>query len=209
MLCLTLPAAPCALLCALALAAPGAWAQTPPAAMPTHSAPALVKTAASRLFSPPSRSKSLLPVTVVSVGADTVHATLADGTPLDAAVKKSSVFLVGGKMVTPDAFPSGGAAWLRTRTRASDGAVSVVLLSDASSLAAIDLYRKQVLVGTVVSRDDKTLVVQPTGGDKSGALVSLHLTAKTVFRHGGAEGGASGFAPGAAVAVQTRSLPNS
>lgn len=179
-----------------------AYAQTPP-----HSPPSLVKTTTPRLFPPASHSKNMSAVTVMSVGSDTVHVMLADGTGQEASVKSGSVFLVNGKMVMPSEFPVGGHAWLRTRTRASDGTLSVVLLSDAASEAALDMYRRQELTGRIVSRDDKTLVVKPNA-DAGGAVVSLHLTAKTVFRHNGAVSEVSAFALNASVAVQTRSLPS-
>ena len=193
-----------ALLCALAasIALPTAHAQTPP-----HSPTALAKAAARGLSLPVARSKNTLSVSVTAIDADAVHAALADGTSVDAAVKHGSAFLVNGRLVAPGEFPVGGQAWLRTRTRASDGALSVVLLCDTASETALDMYRKQVLVGHVVGVDDKTLVVQPDG-DQGRAVVSLRLTPKTVFRHGGAESAAPAFPADASVAVQARSLPS-
>jgi len=205
MLCLNPPAQKRALLlCALAVcfAGPTAHAQMPPR---VQTAPA--KAAAPRLVLPATHSKNTLPVTVTAIDADAVHAALADGTSVDAAIKRGSLFLVNGRLVAPSEFPIGGPSWLRTRTRASDGALSVVLLSDPASLAALDTYRKQVLVGRIVSLDDKTLVVKP-GGDTNSTPVSLRLTAKTLFRQKGEEASASAFLPDSPVAVQARSLPS-
>lgn len=192
------------LLCVLAALAPlAAGAQTPP-----PSSPALVKTTAPKLFASLPHSKNTLSVSVTAIDGETVHAALADGTALDAAVKRGSVFLVNGRQVAAGAYPVGGQSWLRTRTRASDGAVSVVLLCDAASETALDTYRKQVLSGKVVSADDKTLLVQPDGTGPGGAMVSLHLTAKTVFRQHGAVASAASFPAGSPVSVKTRSLPS-
>lgn len=205
MLCLTLALQKRALrLCAIAFcfAAPMAHAQTT-----THSPLTPAKAAPAGLVSPTAHSKNMLSVSVTQINADAVHAALPDGTTVEAAVKRGSVFLVDGRMVAPGEFPIGGQAWLRTRTRASDGALSVVLLSDPASQAALDTYRKQVLAGRIVSIDDKTLVVKPSS-DAGSTLVSLHLTAKTLFRQKGAEVSASAFLPDSPVAVQTRSLPS-
>ena len=62
--------------------------------------------------------------------------------------------------------------------------MSVVLLCDPASAAALDAYRKKTLVGTVQTLDDKTLVVKPSGG---GTPLTLRLTAKTLFRKAGAD----------------------
>jgi len=205
MLCLAPPAPKRTLLfCALSLGFTSlvCHAQTPP-----KTPPALVKTTASRLLPSATRSKNTLSVSVTKIDADAVHAALADGTTIDAAIKHGSAFLVNGRLVTASEFPIGGQSWLRTRTRASDGAVSVVLLCDAASETALDTYRKQALTGQVVSRDDKTLVVKP-GSDIGSPFVSLHLTAKTVFRRNGALSDAASFAPNTLVAVQARSLPS-
>ncbi len=192
------------LLCALAacFALPTARAQTP---LPVPAVPA--KAAAPRWVLPTAHSKNTLSVLVTAIDADAVHVTLADGTLMDASIKRGSSFLVNGRLVSPGEFPLGGKAWLRMRTRASDGALSVVLLSDPASEAALDTYRRQPLSGRIVSVDDKTLVVKPSG-DAGSAPVSFHLTAKTMFRHHGAESDASSFAPDTPVAVQARALPS-
>ncbi len=183
-------------------ALPSTHAQT---AAPVQTAPA--KAAVPRLVLPAAHSKNTLSVTVTAIDADAVHVTLADGTGVDAAIKRGSAFLVSGRLVASGEFPIGGQAWLRTRTRASDGTLSVVLLCDPASEAALDTYRKQALVGRIISLDDKTLVVKP-GGDGGSTPVSLHMTAKTLFRHNGSESDAAAFSPDAPVAVQTRSLPS-
>lgn len=205
MLCPTRPAQKRALLlCALAVcfALPTARAQTP-----SHVPAVPTKAAAPRLVLPTAPSKNTLSVSVTAIDAEMIHVTLADGTVVDAAIKRGSSFLVNGRLVSPGEFPIGGRAWLRTRTRASDGALSVVLLCDPASETALDTYRKQPLDGRIVSVDDQTLVVKPSG-DAGSALVSLHMTAKTVFRRGGAESDMAAFAPDAPVAVQARSLPS-
>ena len=144
-------------------------------------------------------------VTVRSTDDQAVHVTLADGTAEDVLIRPSSLFLKAGLAVSPTAFPAGVKALLRARTRASDGAVSVVMLCDAASAAALDAYRKKTLVGTVQDVDEKTLVVRPAGG---GTPVTLRLTPKTLCRKGGADASAAAFAPGSSVAVITRGLPS-
>ena len=136
----------------------------------------------------------LQPVTVRATDDQALHLTLADGTTEDALIRPSSLFLKDGLAVPPSAFPAGARALLRARVRASDGAVSVVLLCDAASAGALDAYRKKTLVGTVQSLDEKTLVVKPAGG---GTPLTLRLTPKTVCRKGGADAAADAFAPGA------------
>ena len=145
------------------------------------------------------------PITLRAADEQAVHLTLADGSALDALVRPSSVFLRGGLAVPPTAFAAGTKALLRARTRASDGAVSVVLLCDPASAAAIDAYRKKTLVGTVQTLDEKALVVTPFGG---GTPLTLRLTPKTLCRKNGAETTAAAFAPGTSVAVLTRGLPS-
>ena len=188
-------------LAAAALATP-AGAQT---AAAKTTAPA--RAAASPLRGASTHSKNVQSVVVTSVDADTLHVTRADGTTLDADIKPGSVFLRNGVSVAPADFPAGTKAWLRTRTRASDGAVSVVMLSDEASAAAIDAYRKKALIGHVVSVSDKDMVVKPDTGPSATPL-TLHVTAKTKFRHGGADAAATSFSVGAPVAVVTRGLPS-
>ncbi|MBV9850395.1 MAG: hypothetical protein JO250_12030 [Armatimonadetes bacterium] len=174
-----------AALCLASLSPLPTRAQTTPAAMRSHS--------------------KLQPVTVRATDEQAAHLTLTDGTALDALIRPSSVFLKGGLVVPPSAFPAGAKALLRSRTRASDGAVSVVLLCDPASAAALDTYRKKTLVGTVQSLDEKTLVVRPAGG---GTPLTLRITPKTLCRRNGADATAAAFAPGAPVAVITRGLPS-
>ncbi len=205
MTCLALSAWKHALLfCAFTImvALPPAFAQTMPAAEAVHA-----KAGTTKLLLPVTHSKNMSLVTVTAIDADAVHGTLADGTIVDAQIKRGSSFLVNGRLVSSGEFPIGGSAWLRTRMRSSDGTLSVVLLSDTVSETALDTYRKQVIVGHVAFADDKTLVVKPSG-DGGSVPVSLHLTAKTVFRHNGAELDASSFLGDAPVAVQARSLPS-
>lgn len=191
------------------LATLAATALAPPAG--AQSAPARrdipAKTTASHLRVPSTHSKNVQSVTVTSIDADTLHATLADGTTLDADIKPGSIFLQGGVSVAPADFPTGTKALMRTRTRASDGAMSVVMLSDQASADAIDAYRKKALVGHIVSVDDKTIVVKPDTG-ASATPLTLHFTAKTLFRHGGADATPGAFPVGAPVAVVTRGLPS-
>ncbi len=144
-------------------------------------------------------------VTVRGGDNQVLHLTRADGTALDALVRPSSLFLKNGVSVPPSAFAAGSQVLLRARTRASDGVVSVVLLCDAASAAAIEAYRKKTLVGTVQGVDEKALVVRPAGG---GTPVTLRVTPKTVFRKGGVGAGAGMFPLGASVAVLTRGLPS-
>ena len=73
-------------------------------------------------------------------------------------------------------------------------------------MAAIDAYRRKPLVGHVVTVADKTLVVQPGGNPTT--PVMLHITPKTIFRHGGADTTAAAFPVGAGVSVITRGLPS-
>ena len=152
-------------------------------------------------------SKNVKTATVVSVDEQAVHLTLADGTALDAELRPSSLFLKGGVVAKPTDFAGGAKVVVRTRTRASDGAVSVVLLCDPQTAAAIDAYRRRPLVGRVQSEDDKYWVIKPEGGG-DGMPLTVHITAKTAFRKGGADATAAAFPVGAAVTVVTRGLPS-
>lgn len=171
------------------------------------SCPAGAKPAAPKAPPPVTHSKNVRPVTVVSVDEQAVHLTLADGTALDAELRPSSLFLKGGVAVRPTDFGAGTRAIIRTRTRASDGAVSVVLLSDAATAAAIDAYRRKPLAGRVKSQDDKYWVIKPEGAADATPL-TLHVTAKTAYRKNGAGADATAFPVGSSVTVITRGLPS-
>ena len=94
---------------------------------------------------------------------------------------------------------------VRTRTRASDGTVSLVLLCDPATAAVLDACRHHVLTGAVQSADERYLVVRPSAG---GVPVTLRVTPKTLYRNSGADVPASAFPAGAAVAVVCRGLPS-
>ena len=151
-------------------------------------------------------SKNVHPATLVSIDDTTVHVTLDGGDTLDAEIRPSSAFLIGGMEASPSDFKPGARVLLRTRTRASDGTVSVVMLSDPATSAAIETYRRRPLVGHVVTVEEKTLVVQPSGTPST--PVTLHVTPKTVFRKGGADATAAAFPVGSGVSVITRGLPS-
>ncbi len=165
------------------------------------------KPAAPKAAAPVSHSKNVRTATVVSADEQAVHLTLADGTALDAELRPSSLFLKGGVAVKPTDFGAGAKVVLRTRTRASDGAVSVVLVCDPQTATAIDAYRRRPLTGRVQSEDDKYWVIKPEGTADSTPL-TLHVTAKTAYRKGGADATAAAFPVGAAVTVVTRGLPS-
>lgn len=170
---------------------------------PVGAKPAAPKTVAATV----THSKNVRAATVVSVDEQAVHLTLADGTTLDAELRPSSLFLKGGVVVAPTEFGAGTKVIVRTRTRASDGAVSVVMLCDNATAAAIDAYRRKPLVGKVQSEDDKYWVVKPDGSADATPL-TIHLTPKTAFRKGGADATAAAFPVGASVTIVTRGLPN-
>lgn len=153
-----------------------------------------------------SKSKNVHAAVFASSDANAVHVTLADGSALDAAIHPSSLFLQDGISVSTSQFQSGTKVILRTRTRASDGSLSVVMLCDLATAAAIETYRHKPLVGHVVSADDKTLVVQPDGS--ANTPLTLRVTAKTLYRKNGADATAAAFPAGAAVAVVARGLPS-
>ncbi len=168
--------------------------------------PAQAKTLAAKAPTPTlSKSKNVHPAIFASADDDAVHVTLVDGTALDAAIHPTSLFLQNGVAVSPTEFKSGENVILRTRTRASDGTLSVVMLCDRATAAAIEAYRRKPLLGNVVSMDDKTLVVQPGGAT---TMLTLRVTPKTLFRKGGADATAAAFSAGASVAVITRGLPS-
>lgn len=170
---------------------PSVPAQTP--AAPVKAAPVAQK------------SKNVKPVTIVSVDDTTVKATMPDGSTTEAEVRPTSLFLMNGVSVAPTEFKAGAKALLRTRTKASDGTVSVVMLCDAATQAAIDAYRKKVIVGTLQSVDEKEIVVKPDAGTTP---LTLRVSDKTVYKKGDADSNAAAFGKGAAVAVVTRGLPS-
>lgn len=188
--------------CALCLAFPLLFTLLMP---PAQAAPKKM-TAAKSTAPVVSRSKNVHAATVVSIDDSAVHVTLDDGATLDAEIRPSSLFLINGLIADPSGFRPGAKALLRTRTRASDGVVSVVMLCDPATEAAIDAYRRKPLVGQVVSMDEKTLVVQPERTPTT--PLTLHVTAKTVYRKGGADTAAAAFPVGSGVTVITRGLPS-
>lgn len=142
--------------------------------------------------------------TLLRLDDKAVQVTLADGSLLTADIRPSSLFLKGGLMVSLTDFLPGDAMAFRVRARA--GGVSLVLLGDLDSLAAIDAARGKILRGMLQSASDHFLVLLPDG---SGALpLTLRVSAKTRYLWGGQDAAASAFAPGATVAVQTRGLPD-
>lgn len=153
-----------------------------------------------------SQSKNVHIATFKAADDQAIHATLRDGTAIDAEIHPSSLFLVNGLAAGPADFKPGATVLLRTRTRASDGAVSVVMLCDSATAIAIEAYRKKPLVGKVVSADDKALVVQPDG--PAATMVTLRITPKTVYRKAGQVCAGSAFPAGSPVAVITRGLPS-
>lgn len=154
-----------------------------------------------------SHSKNVRSVTITSVDADAVHAVLPDGTTLDANIKPGSIFLAKGVPGTASDFLPGTKALLRTRTRASDGTLSIVMLSDMASADAINSFRKRALTGHVVSISGKYLVVRPDTA-KDATPLTLDITPKTLWRHGGAAGSPAVFPVEAPIAVVTRGLPS-
>lgn len=179
---------------------------------PTNAAPAGVpattSTAAPKTIAlPVSHSKNIHAATVASVDEEAVHLTLAGGETLDAELRPSSLFLKDGLLVRPTGLPAGTKVYARTRTRASDGAVSVVLVSDLASAAAIEAYRRKPLTGKVQSQDDKYWVVKPDAPADATPL-TIHVTAKTVYRAKGTEATAAAFPIGSSVTVITRGLPS-
>lgn len=165
------------------------------------------KPAVPKASAPVSHSKSVKTATVVSSDDQAVHLTLADGTAMDAELRPSSLFLKGGVVAKPTDFGAGAKVIVRTRTRASDGAVSVVLLCDPATAAAIDAYRRKPLAGRVQSEDDKYWTVKPEG-TADPTPITLHVTPKTTYRKNGADTAAAAFPVGAAVTVVTRGLPS-
>lgn len=155
---------------------------------------------------PVSHSKNVHLATLNTVDDSGVHVTLDDGTTLDAEMRPSSLFLVNGLAANATDFKPNTRVVLRTRTRASDGVVSVVMLCDLQTAASIEAYRRKPVVGKVVSADEKTLVVQPEGA--SAVPLTLHITAKTTYRKGGEDATAAAFPAGSPVAVITRGLPS-
>jgi hypothetical protein len=178
---------------------------TLPAVTPTMAAPAKPGVTKS-VTAPPTLPKSVHVVTFDSADDTGIHVTQADGTTLDAEIRPSSQFFLNGIAASPSDFKPGTKVLLRTRTRNSDGVVSVVMLSDTATQSAIDAYRRKPLLGRVVSVDEKTMVVQPEG---AGATpVTLHVTQKTLFRKKSADATATDFPVGSAVTVITRGLPS-
>lgn len=163
---------------------------------------ALLLALTSLLLAPaPAPAAPDLAVTLLAAGPDVLQVQGADGRPFAVRVTPATWVLQRGQVAAPRDLTPGEALRLR-HVRAGDLAL---LVCDAETAAALDAHRRRPLSGTVLSVTGTVWTVLPTGEDTP---VPVLLSARTLFRAGGASAGASAFGAGASVSVTTRGLLN-
>lgn len=143
-----------------------------------------------------------LRVTLLSASPDALQVSGADGRALTVKITRATWVLRRGLVAPPRDLLPGQTLRVR-RGRGAGG--PALLVCDSETADALAAARGRPLSGTLLGVSGRVWTVQPDGGD---VPLPVLLSARTLFRAGGAASVAPAFGPGALVSVTTRGLAN-
>lgn len=139
--------------------------------------------------------------TLVSITADRVELREAGGDNVVATLTPASILLAyGAPTLSLSAFSAGEPVMARLRDSSkSDAPPRVEILADKETAAALTLYKKAPLAGTVAATMPGWIVLKTDAGE-----VPVELSSATIYRQKGAVAPKCPFAVGSHVVVETR-----
>lgn len=142
------------------------------------------------------------PAAIVSINADRVQLRESDGTMVSATFTPSSVLLANGApTLSLAAFSAGEPVMVRLRDSSKGGdPPRVEMISDKQTAAALTLFRKAPLGGTITATMPGWLVVKT---DQAGN-VPVELAGATLYRQRGGVVARCPFGVGDRIVVETR-----